>query len=401
MKRIAVVIMAACLLLSGCGTWMEGSYVSITPYMSANDTGGQDIQWISDKAQLFDAVRYMVSRGETEDVFFVRDYGETAVNTDMLVVRYEIMNTDPLGAYAVQDIQFELGVNGGRSTLAVKIDYSRQKSEILRLKVMQGTEDIKNAIEAALSRMDTELVFYVEGYQQTDFAQIVEDFAWENPDEVIEIPRVGVSLYPATGENRVVELSFAYQTNRDSLRDMQKQVKQIFESAKLYVSGDEDEDVKLSRLYVFLTGGVDADRIMGQNGGSSITPAYSLLRYGIGDSRAFAAVYAAMCRQVGLECMTVSGTRNGEAWFWNIVKDGDRYAHVDVLRCAMAGYFRVRSDEQMDGYVWDYLAYPACEGAYEPPTETTEEPTLPPTQPDTTETTAPAETEGTAPPADQ
>ena len=396
MKRIALVWVIICLLLSGCGFWMEGSYVSVTPYMSSNDNSGQDIEWISNQEQLYEAIRYMVSRGETEELFFVREYQESELKTDIYTVRYGIMNTDPIGAYAVQDIQLELGINGGRSSLAVKVDYSRQKSEILRMKNISEMEDIKSAVAAALNDMDTELVFYMEGYTDTDFAQMVENYARENPDEVVEIPRVGVSLYPETGENRVVELSFAYQTDRESLRLMQNHVQQIFESAKLYVSGDEDVEVKLSRLYVFLTGGLDIDRITGQSGGSSITPAYSLLRYGVGDSKAFATVYAAMCRQAGLECMTVSGTRNGEAWFWNIVKNGDRYVHVDVLRCVAAGYFRVQSDEQMGSYVWDYLAYPACPGEYEPPAETT-------AQPETTvpaeETTATPETEGTEPPA--
>lgn len=396
MKRIAVLFLAVCLLLSGCGAWMEGSYVSITPYMSSEDDAGQDVQWISNKDQLYEAVRYMVNRGITEDVFFVRDYGESTVDTDALVVRYSIMNKDPIGAYAVEDIQFELGVNGGRSTLAVKITYSRQKTEILRMKTVQGLEDARNAVAAALSDMDTELVFYMEGFQGTDFAQMVEDYARENPDEVIEVPRVSVSLYPASGENRVVELSFAYQTNRDFLRDMQKQVQQIFQSAKLYVSGDSSDYSKLSRLYVFLTGGVDAGRVMNQ-GGTSITPSYSLLRYGVGDSKAFATVYAAMCRQVGVECQVVSGTRNGEAWFWNIVKEGDRYAHVDVLRCVVAGYFRMRSDSEMDGYVWDYLNYPACASVYQQEEET-EETTEALTEPDSTDVTVPPETDGTEPP---
>lgn len=387
MKRIALVLAAVCLLLSGCVSWMEGNYVSITPYMSPDDSDGQDIHWISNKEQLFDAVRDMVNSGDTDDLFFVRDYGESALNTDKWVVRYNIMNNDPVGAYSVQDIQFELGVNGGRSTLAVNIEYSRQKSEILRMKTLTQMEDVKNALAAALSGMETELVFYMEGYQNTDFAQMVENYARENPNEVIEIPRVGVSLYPDAGANRVVELSFSYQTDRDSLRIMQSHVQQIFESAKLYVSGVEEDEVVLSRLYVFLTGGIDVNRILGQNRDSSITPAYSLLRYGIGDSKAFATVYAAMCRQVGLECITVSGTRNGDAWFWNIVKDGERYAHVDLLRCAAAGYFQLRSDAQMDGYVWDYLAYPACGAVY-----------LPPEEEETTQAQTEAETEGTMPP---
>ncbi len=401
MKRIAAILLAVCLLLSGCSTWMEGSYVSVTPYMSPDDSEGQDIHWIGDKEQLQEAIRYMVSQGVGEDVFFVRNYLESALNSDMLLVRYGIMNSDPLGAYAVEDIQFETGINGSRFTLSVKIDYSRQRSEILRMKTVQNMEEARSAIATALGNMDPELVFYVENYQDTDVAQMVEDYALSRPDRIIEIPRVSVSLYPATGEKRVVELSFAYQTNRDSLRNMQNQVKQIFESAKLYVSSDESDYEKLMRLYVFLTGGVNVDRVAQQFGESSITPSYSLLRYGIGDSKAFATVYAAMCRQVGVECLSVTGTRNGQAWFWNIVKDGDGYAHVDILRCVQAGYFQEQSDDEMGGYVWDYSAYPVCEREYEIPTEqteatddpavtdetadATEETTLPPDQTDATE----------------
>lgn len=375
MRHFAAMLLAVCLLLSGCSTWMQDSYVSVTPYMSPDNSGGQDVQWISNKEQLYDAACYMVSQGVAENVFFVRDYQESALKTDVLLVRYGIMNTDPMGAYAVEDIQFETGINGGRFTLSVKIDYRRQRSEILRMKTVQGMEDARTAIATALGNMDTELVFYVENYQDTDIAQIVEDYALSRPDRVIEVPRVSVSLYPAEGTGRIVELSFAYQTSRDHLRNMQAQVDQIFESAKLYVSSDESDYEKLLRLYVFLSGVVDMGRITQQSAGSSITPSYSLLRYGIGDSKAVATVYAAMCRQAGVECLTVSGTRNGEARFWNIVKDGDDYAHVDILRCIQAGYFRQRSDNEMSGYVWDYSEYPACNGQYEAPTEQTEETT--------------------------
>jgi hypothetical protein len=305
-----------------------------------------------------------------------------------------------VGAYAVESIDYEVGTSSGKPAIAFTITYRRTRAEIFRIQKVLSVEEAGEVIGEALKNYQTGLVMEIQNYRETDFVQLVETFASENPNEVIEVPRVSVSLYPDSGAKRVVELSFAYQTSRDSLRVMQKQVKHIFESAKLYVSGSESDYQKLSRLYVFLTGGVDVDRMLSQNSGSSITPAYSLLRYGVGDSRAFADVYAAMCRQVGVECLTVSGTCNGEAWFWNIVKDGDQYAHVDLLRCAQAGYFRERSDEQMEGYVWDYLAYPACEWKNQTPTETTEETTQPDVTEGTETATVPPETEGTEPPAE-
>lgn len=366
MKRLLAILLAAsCLMMSGCGTWMQGSYVSITPYMGQTGSNEQDSAWISNKEQLLDAVRHMINRGITDDVFFIRDYAESDLSTDMILARYAIMSSDPIGAYAVQDIVFEVGVNAGRSLLVVRVDYSRQKSEILQLKRLKDMESSRNEIADALNQMDPELVFYVENYDEVDFVQVVEDYAKANPDLVMELPQVSATVYPTSGDQRVVELDFTYQNSRDELRKMQSQVKQIFESAKLYISGDESTYQALSHLYVFL---------MERNNyriGTSITPAYSLLRYGVGDSKAFSMVFAAMCSKTGLECMTVSGTRNGEPWFWNIVKDGDRYCHVDILRCAEQGTFRERADAEMYGYVWDYSAYPVCEMPVLP-TEATE-----------------------------
>ena len=154
----------------------------------------------------------------------------------------------------------------------------------------------------------------------------------------------------------MLELIFTYQTSRDSLRRMQTQVQPVFDSAALYVSGEGEDYQKLSQLYGFLTERFD------YKFETSITPAYSLLRHGVGDSRAFATVYAAMCRGAGLECMTVTGTRAGEPWTWNIVMDNGCYYHVDLLRSNAVGQFRTYTDSQMSNYVWDYSDYPACVG---------------------------------------
>ena len=58
--------------------------------------------------------------------------------------------------------------------------------------------------------------------------------------------------------------------------------------------------------------------------------------------------------------MVVTGTRSGEPWVWNIILDNGSYQHVDLLRCSNLGGFRTFSDRGMDGYVWDYSAYPEC-----------------------------------------
>ena len=60
MKRLLAILLAAsCLLMSGCGSWMQGNYVSITPYMGQTGSHEQDSEWISNKEQLLEAIRYV------------------------------------------------------------------------------------------------------------------------------------------------------------------------------------------------------------------------------------------------------------------------------------------------------------------------------------------------------
>jgi predicted NodU family carbamoyl transferase len=197
-------------------------------------------------------------------------------------VGYWIKSEDPIGAYAVEDITYELGVNGGQSTLAVNIDYRHARAEIVRIQKVVGPEITQKAIHSALNQLSTELVLYVENYQETDFAQIVEDYAQNEPDVVMEVPQVSATVYPNQGEDRVVEIKFTYQINRDNLRTMQNQVKRVFESAQLYINSDELTHEKYSHLYSFLMERFEYKL------DTSITPAYSLLRYGVGDAKAFA-----------------------------------------------------------------------------------------------------------------
>ena len=161
-----------------------------------------------------------------------------------------------------------------------------------------------------------------------------------------------VGVYPNDQPGtRIVELRFTYQTSREALRQMQNQVNRVFSSAELYITSDNTDIQKYSQLYSFLMERYDYSL------DTSITPAYSLLIHGVGNSEAFASVYAAMCRQAGLECQVISGTKNGEAWYWNLIRvDGKGY-HVDLLEASSQGGFFYLTNEQMEGYVWDYSAH--------------------------------------------
>ena len=355
MKRTLLPLFFALgLLLGGCG-WLNGSFVSVTPHEAPKQVAHADTITAANYKDFLAALKQLVAAGTEVAAIHVEEYPEKALEVGVRRAVYNVMHNDPIGAYAVEDIQYEIGSSSGLPAVSIAVTYRHNSTELQRIRRAVSIPQVQIIVANALESYEAGIVLLVGQYEDTDFSQFVQDYAREHPETIMEVPQVTQALY-GTGESRVVELIFSYQTSRDSLRRMQAQVKPVFESAVLYVSGDGDDYQKFSQLYAFLMERFDYKLE------TSITPSYSLLRHGIGDSRAFAQVYAAMCRDAGLTCMTVTGTRDGEPWTWNIILDGEEYYHVDLLRCSERGKYRELMDEEMEGYVWDYSDYPACTG---------------------------------------
>lgn len=365
--RLFSLILAAC-LLTGC-SWLNPGYISVTPHQEHDEHIQDGMVSAADYGELRTALENMVNTGQESCVINVSEYKSTAVESGMSMAARYIRTSYPIGAYAVSDLHYEVGSNSGKPAVAVNISYTRSNIEIQKIETVDGMEETALEMYDALDTHDASLVLLVEKYRETDFDQLARDYVEENPERVMELPQVSVGVY-GIGNSRLVEFSFAYQNSRENLRQMKLQVSPVFASASLYVTGGGEDYQKYSQLYAFLMERFEYSY------DTSITPAYSLLCHGVGDSRAFATVYGSMCRQAGLECLTVTGTCNGEPRTWNIICDNGIYYHVDLLRCSAEGRFRGYADWEMSGYVWDYSAFPACGGIAEEGTEPTEE-TLP------------------------
>lgn len=353
MRKIVALGLIMCLLLSGCAGFFDSSYVNQTPHQEESSKTEQDSVYAADYEELCKALADFSESGTKAGIIFVPQYDQSVVETDMHRAVEKTLEKNPIAAYAVESIQWELGTNSGLSAIAVDISFIHDKTELKKIQDVKDLEGAKAAIGAALDNCDAGVVLYVEKYQSADFVQIVEDYSDANPNTVMETPQTAVNVYPETGKTRVVEVKFTYQNSRDALRTMQGQVSPVFRSAVLYVSGDAEDNRKFSQLYSFLMERYE------YKVETSITPAYSLLRHGVGDAKAFAMVYAAMCRDAGLNCLVVTGTRSGEPWYWNLVEDNGTYYHVDLLQSSADGVFTEKTDDMMEGYVWDYSAYPA------------------------------------------
>ena len=360
MKRSVIsVAVALCLLMTGCSSWMDGHYASVEPYMEQSQKNDDGIPTVSNRDGMRIELTNMVESAVESRTISVENMDISLVEDIMQKEIPYLLQNHSIAAYAVESIDYEIGVTGGASAVVVTVQYNHNRAEIRRIRQVEDMDAAAGLIFAALDELEPGIVLEVLDYRETDFAQLVEDYALAHPDKVMETPQVTASTYPNWGLVRIIELKFSYQNSRESLRSMKGYVEPRFTSAKLYVSGEEDQTVKFSRLYAFLM------ETTSYTLETSITPAYSLLRHSVGDSKAFATVYSAMCRNVGLDCQVVTGTKAGEPWFWNMIYEDGMYYHVDLLRSSAAGQYQKLTDVQMEGYVWDYAAYPQSVAAEE------------------------------------
>ena len=338
-RRLAALALALA-LLSGCD-WMDGSYVSVTPHQV--DLGQREeirTPSVSSYTELRSALVRMVDEGSTEGRFTLEGYPREAAEADLQRAVEYVTKTYPIGAYTVEAVESAFGTNA----ISVDITYRHSRQELERIRTVRGMEDAQAAVAEALEECADKLVLQVSGYRETDYNELVRLYAQQNPDQVMEVPSVVPRIFPDRGDVRVVELLFYYKTDRETLRSMRQQVQPVFSSAALYVTGQASEETKFSQLHAFLMERFEYKLQYSQ------TPAYSLLCEGVGDSRAFSQVYAAMCSRIGLEAECVSGTRAGQKHSWNRIRIDGVWYHLDLLASAQ---FRPMTDNEMTDYEWE------------------------------------------------
>lgn len=381
--KMAVLFVLTAVLLSGCSGWKSGSFASVSPHAGQySQEDPVELEQAVSYMDLRDAVQSMTHEAAETCVLSVDSYeGNLEEDVDSAIAFAK--TEDPIGAYAIIQLSYRFDRIGSENVVILEGTYRHSRAEIAGIETARYGAALDRKLEDALDSFAPSVTLLVFGYQDTDFIQKVEKYARNNPDMVMERPKVGVHIYPEEGTNRVVELTFDYETSRDTMWTMRGAVETFFSSAEGYVGMAEDEYTKADRLYAFLA------ELLSENQEPSLTPTYSLLCQGSGDSAAAADVYAAMCWKAEVTCMRVDGTRDGEPWSWNIVRIGDSYAHVDLRADHREDGTVFLGDEDMEGYTWDAESTHRCERIwpapeYDPeegqgePSEETEPDTEPP-----------------------
>ena len=377
MKRMILILLSMA-LLTGCSVLAPDSYLSITPHQSSEvQTTNTDAVTADNYMTLKAAILHLVRTGQTEGVIRVTGY-DGDLEEELQQAAFEVSTLDPLGAYAVDYMTHSCNLLVSYYEIRVSITFRRSAKDIAGIRSVSTQDHLEQILSTAIDTFDDRVAVRLHNYrdQAEDIPTFLGEYCAANPATVMEVPKITVSVYPESGSTRIVEINFLYTNNPQGLLAKQRAVANGIDAAAEYIRYRQEDYDKVQLLYAYLT-----QRFQYRKA-STVTPLYDALCSGVADPVGLAQAWQLICDKAGVECLTVSGMKNGEAYTWNILRTGSYYRHLDLAQCVLdRSGLVLNSDGEMSAYYWNMEQYPACrpipaaQPEEEPPAEEEEEET--------------------------
>lgn len=375
--RLAALLLAGALLLSGCAAMTERDYLSIQPHKDALSAGNDpSVFRVENYTELGEAIHGMVEAGVEHGVVHLSNYAPRSakgdVEADLADACAEVAQRDPLGAYAVDFIKHDKAYIVSYYEANIYITYRRTPEQVKSIVSVTGTSAVRTEIQEALSGFSAEKVLRISYFAEDAAAirDLVRQAYYASPLFALGMPEIEVDIYPSderyTGALRIVEISLTYPEDQETLRKQAQALAQRAGGLSGVTQGLGGE-VSARAIDLLLKSDVTYLSPEQKDGPQRRNTAYAALVEGTADSEGLALAYQLLAEQEGLESYVVSGAVGDTPHFWNIVglPDGE-YRHVDVT--AEEGVGLSDADLVALGYRWDRSAYRAC-GAQPPPQE--------------------------------
>lgn len=395
MKRLIPLLLALSLLLSGCRGLYKTEYLSLSehdaPYALRETTAAptEETEPATPTASDYYGMRTIltsfVTSGEEHGEILLINYNGDVEQDLKRVVRFLTVQ-DPICAYAVDFVSYERFESEEGWWISFNMVFRRSTGEIAAIEPVRGNEAAARRMLDALTQQQSSLTLQVSGYTEQDFSQLLEEYCMQHPNEIVETPQISISVYPKSGNVRVVEVHFVYNNDRETLRGMRAEAEAVFNSAYSFIRYAGTDREKLELLYTYLTNRFYYSETVD---GATV---YGLLCQGRSNPRIMAVVIRFLCEKADIPCWIVSGRRAGVAYYWNIVEADGQYYHVDFQQDAMdkSPLQFLYESELPRNYLWDAVHYPRCLAPEPEPEPDTEADTEADTEP---ETEAPAESD--------
>ena len=357
-KQVLSMGLCLLLLLSGCASLLERSHSTETAHVQFSDAEkDSDVLQAETYQGLMSALLFLVSQGEETGVIRLYNYTGSA-ESDLETAGVELTQEDPLGAYAVDYMKYELSRVMNYYEVEIDISYRRSYEEISQVVSVTGASAIVGELRTMLAEFQgaaaLQVSYFEKGMTISDVEALVMEAYYSTPDSALGRPEVSVTLYPqeTEGRRRLVEIVLTYPEEGEQLQNKKAALLAYVQELSLAeVAGTAQE--KVAWVQDFLGEQVV---LSGEAGGEDAT-AYAALLEGAANEEGLCLAAKLLCDGMGISAQVVQGQQYDKARFWLVIGLEDYARHWNPAEETAV----LRSDSELAalGYSWE-AGVPAC-----------------------------------------
>jgi len=228
MKRLLALTLAAVLLCGGCAPLLDRNYGPILqqePHVQTEDDSS--VLRAENYQGVISALLYFVEQRQEKGVLRLYNY-KNDVETDLQAARREAVEEDPLGAYAVDYINFEIVSVVSYYEVSFSISYSRTAQQMGQIPSAIGSAAIRKAISGALDVYSNELVLRIGVYDrnQERLEELFHEVYSSKPEAAMGYPTMTIRFYPTVfGTHQpIAEFLFDYPFSQIEMNRMRQEL---------------------------------------------------------------------------------------------------------------------------------------------------------------------------------
>ena len=181
--RILAGALSVSLLLTGCASMLTREYGSVEPHSATLVSEGDANTLRAESYQdVVNGLIYFINRGaESGSIRF--DGEEPDVRALLDEACLEVVQEDPLGAYAVEYIKYNVAPIVGSYEADIHITYRRSREQVAAITDATGASAIRSELSEALAAFSPEVVLRISYFEEDEayLRQLVREAYLSDP----------------------------------------------------------------------------------------------------------------------------------------------------------------------------------------------------------------------------
>lgn len=362
-------ILAAALLFaaafSGCSQAFSKDYIVIKDHEDGYNKLEPDstVHVVSNYAGMKNAVMDLVANAAEYGLIRTKNYSGDATE-DISRACHEVTRETPLGVYAVEYMSHKPTRMISYYEIELSISYKRSSEDISNVVRVKSGPELYSHIDVAIMNSSDSIAMLQVSFsiEKDTIEKHVINYYRKNPHLVYELPKMTITEYPnAEAIQKIIEIEFEYSR---SGTEISRRLNELNSVAEKMASGLEGQDQAYSVMVLCQRLMAATIYYRGKNLADKIR-AYDALVKSEASSEGYAMAFKLLCMLAGIDCRVIEGRMNSERHFWNIIKIGSDYYHVDTFMCDIEGMesaFLKRDSDMWGKYWWDTEDYEECNG---------------------------------------